>query len=355
MTKDPYSESSARVLDVFPLSVELQEAFKKLFSLIDSASSILISSTLTSDGDSIGAQLGLYRLIQERRKQNPPQMTIVNERPVPARYQFLSNTDQILSFSSYEELKEKPKFDLGITCDGGVERTGVVQQRFSDIPNIILIDHHAVGSQLNYSAKLLDLNSSSTCEMIYNLFEFAGIPVTKEVAELLYVGIVFDTGFFKHSLTTPRTHHVAAELVRTGIDFSKISDRAILERTWAAQLLLKRLLDNMEISSCGRLIHSYWSKRDLDEVQFQDGDQEGMINQLYYTEGALVVALFVEPEPGRVRLSFRSKGDFDVANFARQLNPQGGGHIRAAGCALDGKLHEVRKLVIQKLMNALSD
>jgi phosphoesterase RecJ-like protein len=343
------------VSKAFPIKPTLKKEAEKFFKLAKNAQSILISSTLTSDGDSIGAQLGLAYLVKALRKGKKTQIYMVDHSPVPKRYQFLVGADQIIPIADWKRLSKKPSFDLAIVCDGGVERTGDVEPLFHGIPHRVLVDHHMIGSDLKYDARILDLESSSSCELVYHLFEQARIAVTAKLAEALYVGIVFDTGFFKHSLTKPRTHYVASNLVATGIDFSKISDLAILDRSWEAQLLLKCMLHNMQRSECGRMISSYWSAEDLDAIGPRDGDQEGMINQLYYTEGAEVVALFVEKENKKdVKISFRSKG-FNVAEFARSLTDQGGGHIRAAGCTLKGSLKEVRPRVLEKLLLAVSD
>ena len=279
-------------------------------------------------------------------------MTLVNESPVPQRYAFLENAHEIISWSDWQAKKQGKDFDFGIVLDGGTERTGSPRELFDNLPTV-LVDHHAVGSRLVYASKLLDQEASSTCEIVYSLFEYFGIPVNAKAAESLYVGMIFDTGFFKHSLTKPKTHLVAAELIATGIDFSDVADRAILERSWSGQLLLRKLLQNMERTNCGRVIHSSWSQKELDEIQFKDGDQEGMINQMYYTDTAQVVTLFVEQSPSVVKVSFRSKGTVNVAEFARSLNPDGGGHVRASGCTLDGNLTQVRADVVAKLLKAL--
>lgn len=350
MTKGQ-GQAPLRVLEAFPLSDSIKAEFSKFLGLVRDAKRILISSTLTSDGDSIGSQLALLYLIEQVG--SPECIEIINESPVPHRYSFLARTDLIQTMGEWRDSGKSVDFDLGITLDGGIERTGNVAGLFKDIKKTILIDHHIVGSEMTYAANLLDLESSSTCEIVYNLYEFAGADLPKEAAEHIYIGIVFDTGFFKHSITTARTHHVAAQLVSKGIDFSNISDRAILERSWGGQLLLKRLVERMERSACGRVVSSYWSHDDLQSIDFKDGDQEGMINQLYFTEGSEAVVLFVEPSPNKIKLSFRSKGKINVAEFARSLNPQGGGHVRAAGCSLEGSLDEIRTQVTSKLIGSL--
>lgn len=342
------TSKTSSILEFFPLSKELKAEADKFRSLALNAKHILISSTLTSDGDSIGAQLGLFYLLKSLRGSEDG-LWIIDHSAVPQRYSFLAGADRILSIDAYRKLGTKIKFDLGITCDGGIERTGSVDKLFQDIDNTVLVDHHAVGSKLNYTSTILDAEASSTCELVYQLFEHFNINVEAPIAESLYVGIVFDTGFFKHSLTKPRTHLVASKLIATGIDFSKISDRALLERSWEAQLLLKVLLNNIERYANGKIISSSWNHRELAEIKPKDGDQEGMINQLYYTEGSEVVVLFTERDEGDIKLSFRSKGKVNVADFARTLNPDGGGHIRAAGCTMTGSLADVKKTVLKKL------
>ncbi len=333
------------VTSTYPLSPRLLKESKKLFSLIKKSKSFLISSTLTSDGDSIGAQLGLVALIKALRAGKKSEIVLVNQSPVPERYKFLMGSSAIISRDDYQESRI---FDLGLVCDGGIERTGNVQELFTRVNASAIVDHHAVGSTLAYDSRVVDTEASSSCELVYLLMELSRTKLTKAVAEALYIGMVFDTGFFKHSLTKPRTHLAAAKLIETGIDFSKISDRALLDRTWKAQLLLKTLMVNMEALSDQRLIVSCWSKRDLDAIDPEDGDQEGMINQLYYTDSAEVVVLFTEGDDA-IKVSMRSKGRVNVADFARSLTPDGGGHFRAAGCTLSGSLDDVKRNVVSKL------
>ncbi len=332
----------------FPLSPRIKSETQKFLRLIKKSRSFLISSTLTSDGDSIGAQLALAALIRAVKKGSRYSIRIVNQSEVPERYQFLHGHEEIYSWAQWTQKAEKITFDLGIVCDGGIERTGAVAGLFETIDHKVLVDHHALGSELKYSSRILDLTSSSSCELVYHIFDLARIKISRAVAEALYIGMVFDTGFFKHSLTTSRTHLVAAKLIETGIDFSKISDRAILDRTWKAQLLLKALMAHMEARNNAKLISSYWTLADFESIQSRDGDQEGMINQLYFTDSAEVVVLFVERE-NDVKVSFRSKGKINVAEFARHLNPQGGGHVRAAGCTLPGLLTDVMSRVLDEL------
>jgi phosphoesterase RecJ-like protein len=336
------------VLGAYPLSRELKEAAEKLKSLATKSKGVLISSTLTSDGDSIGSQIGVYALLKHWGLKDE-QIWIVNESPVPQRYSFLKHSERILTLSQWEALSSKPLLDLGVTCDGGVERTGEIEPLFRPEMKTVLVDHHAVGSSRIYDCNLLDLQVSSTCELVYLLCEYFEVPLTPELAEALYIGMVFDTGFFKHSITTPKTHHVAARLISTGIDFSKISDRAILERSWEAQLLLKALLENIESFAGGKIIVSHWTHDQLKRIHFKDGDQEGMINQLYYTESASVVVLITERDDGKCKISFRSKGQVNVAELARRLNPDGGGHIRASGCMMPGSVSQVQRQILDLL------
>jgi phosphoesterase RecJ-like protein len=359
MTKKESSKKSGRVAKVlkqWPLPKAFQKEAEKFRKHVKTANHILISSTLTSDGDSVGAQLGILHLIRLLRGKKKVKITVINQSEVPSRYSFLKGASEILGWSQWERQRSSSRgdFDYGIVLDGGIERTGDVRGLFDGLKTA-LVDHHAIGSRLSYAANLLDLEASSTCEIVYSLYEHFKIPIDRSIAEILYVGIIFDTGFFKHSLTKPKTHVVASQLIRTGFDFSEVADRAILERSWSGQMLLRKLLENMKKTTCSRVVHSSWSKKELEEIAFKDGDQEGMINQMYYTDTAQVVALFVEHGSSEVKISFRSKGKVNVAEFARQLNPDGGGHVRASGCTLPGELQVVREQVIAKLLKLLPD
>jgi len=179
------------------------------------------------------------------------------------------------------------------------------------------------------------------------------IPLTLDIAECIYAGIIFDTGSFKYSLTSPKTHRIAARLLETGIDASKISERVLLSKSYAAVKLMAAVLSGVKRDPRGAILWGVITEKMLQETGAQPSDEEGIISQYCFTDGVEVSVLFKEMGGNKTKVSFRSRGHLDVGAFAKTLHPTGGGHERAAGCTLDGTLKEVQQRVLKALERIL--
>jgi len=174
-----------------------------------------------------------------------------------------------------------------------------------------------------------------------------------EIAAQLYLGIIYDTGSFQYALTTPRTHRIAALLLEQGIKHSDISEKVMLESPLSAKVLLGRTLNAMRILEGGKIVWTQVSRELAAETKTTDEDVRGIITQMIFIEGVRVALLFYEKDNAKVKLSLRSREGFDVATFARSLDPGGGGHARASGCSLNGTLDEVSARVVAELTRQL--
>jgi phosphoesterase RecJ-like protein len=165
------------------------------------------------------------------------------------------------------------------------------------------------------------------------------VPLTREVAEAIYLGLIYDTGSFQYTLTTPETHRIAARLMETGMDFARIHERALLEQDFENLLLLGKVLSTAERRGEAREIVHAAIPRDLARsMQVKSEDYNKIIQTLCFIDGVEVAVLFRELDGAEWKLSLRSRGLVDVAAIARELDPQGGGHDRASGCTLPGPL-----------------
>ena len=195
-----------------------------------------------------------------------------------------------------------------------------------------MIDHHQAPD--NYaSVTYSDVSMSSTCEMVYNFIEFLGAvaKISPEIANCLYTGIMTDTGSFKYSSTTSRTHQVVAELIDKGAKNTQIHHNIYDTNTPGRLHLLGCALKNMVILENYRTAYITISQEELDAQEFQKGDTEGFVNYGLTLEGIIFAAIFIEnKEEGIIKISLRSVGDFSVNKFARE-HFEGGGHDNAAG------------------------
>jgi phosphoesterase RecJ-like protein len=201
---------------------------------------------------------------------------------------------------------------------------------------------------------LIDDEASSTAEIVRDLLSELEVPLTPEIAEALYVGLVTDTGRFQYSNTTPKALRLAAELVEAGADVHDIFQHVYETVQFAKLKLLARALDRAKLYEGGQLLVSYLLRRDFDEVGAEEPYSEGIIDYLRQAEGAQMVALIRET-PGDAepthRISLRSSQDeVDVSAIARKAD--GGGHRQAAGFSSEDSIEGITEFVRREFVAA---
>ena len=153
------------------------------------------------------------------------------------------------------------------------------------------------------------------------------------------MGIVHDTGVCKYSNVTGRTMEIAGKLMEYGVDHSRIIDETFYARTYIqSQVLGRAILESIQLMD-GACIFSYIKNKYFDFYGAVYQDLDGIVEQLRITKGVEVAILIVEIEPGVNKVSLRSNTRVDVASIAEKFG--GGGHIRAAGCTIDGTVYDV--------------
>lgn len=329
-----------------------QQHVGRILELIREGKSFLITSQLDPDGDSVGSQLALRRVIlAERGAAAAGQIAVVNQVSCPKRYASTPDAECIVT---PEDVKGRT-FDVGFVLDGGADRTGTARPLFDACSRKVIIDHHKTTQAAGYDVPFIEPHMSSTAEMVYSIVEDTRgkAKLDPAIAAQLYLGVIYDTGSFQYAMTTPRTHRIAALLLEQGIRHSDISEKVMLESPLSAKVLLGRTLNAMKILEGGKIVWTQVSRELARETNTTDEDVRGIITQMIFVEGVRVALLFYEKDHGKVKLSLRSREGFDVANFARSMDPGGGGHARAAGCSLNGTLDEVSARVVGELVKQL--
>jgi phosphoesterase RecJ-like protein len=179
---------------------------------------------------------------------------------------------------------------------------------------------------------LHSIQACSTCELIYDFIQLMGDKkkITKEIANCLYTGIMTDTGSFRYPSTTAKTHRIIAELITAGAENAAIHDRIYDNNTEGRLKLLGYCLAE-KLTVLKELETAYFAlgQDDLQQFDYKKGDTEGVVNYALSIKEVRFSAFFVERD-GIIKISFRSKGKFDVNLFARR-HFSGGGHANAAG------------------------
>lgn len=301
----------------------------RIIETIIEAKSVGITGHVRPDGDSVGACMALYNYLI---KNYPEKETDVYLEYVPEEFLFLENTDQIKT--SFE--REAP-YDVFVSLDcGDLDRITVALEGFQKAGITINIDHH-ISNVMFGDVNHIDENRSSTSEILYHFFDKDKID--RSVAEAIYLGIVHDTGVFKHSNTSPETMKAAAWLIKKGVPFSKIIDETFYQKTYIQNQLLGRCLLESILILDGRCIFSVVDRKAIDFFGARSSDLDGVIDQLRITKGVEVAILLQEIDSREYKVSMRSNEIVDVRKIAVYFG--GGGHIKAAGCTMKGSFHDV--------------
>lgn len=297
---------------------------------IKDAKSIGIAGHVRPDGDCVGSCIAIYHYLKQNISSD---VTIdVYLEMIPQQFQLWDDTTSIKT-----NCDEKIIYDLFISLDSGsIDRLGFAQDVFEMAKRTINIDHHISNTRFAHENHVV-ADASSTCEVLFDLFEEEKIDTI--TAEALYLGLIHDTGVFKHSNTSKKTMNIAGKLIDKGIPFSKIIDDTFYRKTYVQNQILGRSLLESFLVLDGKCIISAVSQATLAFYNAQSSDLDGIIDQLRVTEGIEVAILIHETGFHEYKVSMRSNEIVDVRKLAGYFG--GGGHIRAAGCSMKGTLHDV--------------
>ncbi|MGE5543578.1 MAG: DHH family phosphoesterase [Bacillota bacterium] len=291
------------------------------------------------DGDCVGSVTAMVLALKNMGKR----VTAIIEDGVPGIYRFLKGTETISSLTNLPRINGCLVY---LDC-AAPERVGdKLAGHLHHAGTIINIDHHVSNPGFgNYN--LVDINASSTCEIVFCLLKRMNIPITVDIATPLYCGMVMDTGRFQYSSTSPTTHRLAAELLEAGVDLDLVRSRLFESKTRMEITLQKLALDSLEFSTDGRIASMQLSHAELSRIGAVGQHFEGIIDMARNIENVEVALLFREIQPGVVKVGFRSKQLLDVNQLAGEWG--GGGHQRAAGATLQGELESVKRIVLAKV------
>lgn len=308
------------------------EDVKAIKALLAKPLRIVIVPHKNPDGDAIGSSLGLWHYL----KAIGQEARVIVPNDYPKFLKWMPGTSEVLNFerdnaAAVEYLNSS---DLCFTLDfNQLGRVGQMTPILEGLQaTFIMIDHHQAPdnyAQITYS----DSKMSSTSEMVFNFISSLGDvnKISSEIADCLYAGIVTDTGSFKYSSTTSKTHQVAAELINKGANNFEVQNRIFDTNTPDRLQLLGCTLKNMVILKEYNTAYTCLSQKELDAHNYKKGDTEGFVNYGLTLQNIRFAVIFIENKEERIiKISFRSEGNFSVNEFARN-HFHGGGHTNAAG------------------------
>ena len=327
-----------------------KELQKEFIQILNKPKKVVIIPHKNPDGDALGSTLALNFFLNKTGHQSH----VVSPNEYPDFLNWLPGQEGILKHTTETDKAVEliKAADLIFTLDfNSLGRVEMLEPHINtSSAKKIMIDHHQEPSDyadIMYS----DSNIGSTCEMVYNLISHLdAAQIDQKIATCLYTGIMTDTGSFRFPSTTPKTHHVIAELIDKGANHSEIHQNIYDTFTFDRLRLLGTALTNLKKIKELPVVYITISQEELNRNNFKKGDTEGFVNYGLSLVGISVAVIMIENEQEQIiKMSFRSKGAFSVNDFARTYF-NGGGHHNAAGGASKLSLSETES----KFINSIS-
>jgi phosphoesterase RecJ-like protein len=270
---------------------------------------------------------------------------------LPPRYDFLDPSHRVQRFAAagdaYRDADAAVVLDTGTWNQLGDFGTFL---RTLAVPKVV-IDHHLTQDDLG-AVRLVDTSAEATGRLVFEAVQALGGHLTEHAAHCLFVALAMDTGWFRHSNTTPATFTLAAELVRAGARPTAAYD-CLFERNTLGRLKLTGLvLDRLQTALDGKVAYTEIRLGDYEKTGALPQDSEDLINYTRSLVGVEVGLFFMEQPRGGVKVSFRSQSRVDVAKVAEQFG--GGGHRLASGAILPTSLEDARTRVLASVAAALA-
>lgn len=305
---------------------------QEIIEAIHGAEKIVITSHKSPDGDSVGSSLGMLRFIRALGKG----ATICHPDACPDFIEWMKEEDEIIDFEKEQDrvTAEMMSADLLFCLDyNGSGRLGkeMGSVLLAATGQKIMIDHHP-GPEDIFDLMVSHPEVCSTSQLVTELIIDSGNEslLNQGIGTPLYLGIVTDTGSFRYSSVTPRTHRIIASLLENGVKQSEIHERTFdHNRLDKMKLRGFAIAERLDVLAEQKLAIVYLSEADLERFNYIKGDTEGLVNVALSIEGVEAAIMLTESD-GKVKMSFRSMGDIVVNTFARD-HFEGGGHMNAAG------------------------
>ena len=314
---------------------------ERVIKKINESLNIGITYHTSPDGDALGSVLALLIGLKKYGKN----AYIISKDVISDNMRFLPCSSEI----DGTQVKPKRNTDLVIVADcGSLERASADLSEYKGA--LINFDHHMTNDEyadINY----IDTDAAATAEMVYSMLKAMNIIVNKDIAICIYTSLVTDTGSFRFSNVTKKTHNIAGELLELGLDNSAIHSELFDNRPVKSLRILGEALRNIQLFFNNKVSYLELTKEAVDSVGATDEDASDIVNFGLKIQG-VEAAVFIKEVSEGVKVSLRSKHDFNVRKIAETFG--GGGHTKAAGVTFKNKdLQEVREIILKTIENEL--
>lgn len=306
----------------------------------------LLTTHVRPDADGLGSMLALAEALQALGKD----VRMVIASSWPPLYRFLDPEQRIKRFNlpgnEYQDCDAIVVLDTGTWNQLGDFGTFMKSSPAAKA----VIDHHISHDDLG-AARFVDTSAEATGRLVYDAIVALGVPLTANSANMLFAALATDTGWFRHSNTTPGTFALAEKLMAAGARPTWLYEQIYEQNTLPRLRLRGRALERLQAIEAGKITFTEVHLDDYTVTGAIPSDTEDLINYPRSLTGVEVALLFAEQHAGGVKISFRSRGQVDVAKLAETFG--GGGHRLASGAIIQAGIDEAKSKVLDAVRAAL--
>ena len=300
------------------------QEYARLRELIDANSEVLIFGHKDADGDTLGCSLAFAEALERLGKT----VSVLIPPPLPAMYEWLPGFDRILETPP---AGADPRLVLFFDA-GTIERSGSAVRHIAEHATVVNVDHHNSNSMFG-DINIIEIGAAAVGQMVMDMLEEFGYPITPSIATNLYTALMTDTGGFRHENTTAEVLADAARLALLGADPGHIAAMVYKSAPLTTLRLSGLAMASMRVELDGRLAWARVTRRMLREAGAVMAESEGVIDQVNSLAGLELAILFKEVGAKLTKISVRSRGAIDASRLCGDFG--GGGHLRAAGAEID--------------------
>lgn len=340
------------VLPPIPVPREREAGLERVLDAITAASTVALTTHVNADGDGAGCEAAVAAWLSRAGKR----VVITNPTPFPALYRHLiEDEDQIVDPGTARTPDALRGVDMVLVMDTSEKsRIGKIAAHLGG-KAVAVIDHHLPSEEPITGIVVQDERACATGELIFDLLTIAGLerPWPGPVARGVYTSILTDTGSFRFANTTMRAHWIAADLIHQGVDPEAVYRDVYASVPLRRLRLMEKALGTLQVDDELPITWIALDRAAMEATGTTSDDLDGIVEQARSVEGTEVAILFRETADGSTKISLRSSGEANVNRVARQFG--GGGHRKASGALIPGRLAEVVPRVLQATRDVLRE
>lgn len=306
--------------------------FDRAVALLREKDNFVILTHANADGDTLGGGFALLSALRKSGKR----AKLINNDPIAEKYRFLeSESDEFQNEGFVVSVDVADKALLGKE----------VEKAFGEKIDLA-IDHHAT-NRLFAKETYVEGDSASACEIVFLLINALKVEIDSEIATRLYTGCSTDTGCFRYSNVTARTHKIAAALIELGARHAEVNERMFETKKPGFLKLQSLCLSSLELFFGGKVSVFFITQKMLSDCSCGEEDCDAIVSLSRQIEGVEVGVTFKEKKDKTLKVSLRTREPVDAAMVCSAFG--GGGHVRAAGCQFDCPFEEAKQKVLEEL------